>query len=167
MRLQYLKWPDFPHWRVEITPLGEDAHGRWFMIPRGRAAQKGLESPIEMPATCAVLVPKREWWIATFYAQPSKIAVYVDITTHARQATDTITLVDLDLDVIREWDGSAAIVDEDEFAENQLDLQYPPAVIESARTAADAILEQLEQGSEPFGEIGPAWVERALKQLAG
>lgn len=35
-------------------------------------------------------------------------------------------MVDLDLDVVRRFDGSAEILDEDEFAEHQVRYGYPP-----------------------------------------
>jgi uncharacterized protein len=49
-------------------------------------------------------------------------------------------MVDLDLDVVRRFDGSAEILDEDEFAEHQARYGYPPEVTGHAERAASARL---------------------------
>jgi predicted RNA-binding protein associated with RNAse of E/G family len=47
--------------------------------------------------------------------------LYIDITTVPRWVSgDQVEMVDLDLDVIRRFDGPAEILDEDEFAEHQV-----------------------------------------------
>ena len=54
-------------------------------------------------------------------------------------AGDQVEMVDLDLDVVRGFDGSAQILDEDEFAEHQVRYGYPPEVTGHAERAAAAI----------------------------
>ncbi len=57
-----------------------------------------------------------------------------------------MTAVDLDLDVIRRWDGTIALLDEDEFAEHLLALRYPPEVVAAAEQSAQLCQELLHCG---------------------
>jgi protein associated with RNAse G/E len=74
---------------------------------------------------------------------------------------DTVEMIDLDLDVVR-WraDGSAGILDEDEFLEHQETYGYPQHIIDKARATTASLLLAVEARVEPFGDVGPAWLQR-------
>jgi hypothetical protein len=88
--------------------------------------------------------------------------VYIDITTPAQWSADgmTVTMVDLDLDVLRRWDGRVDVDDEDEFAEHQVALGYPPELIELAERSCAERRAALAQGDEPFAGLHHAWLDR-------
>lgn len=65
--------------------------------------------------------------------------------------------MDLDLDVVRRFDGSAEILDEDEFAEHRVRYGYPPEVTDHAERAASAMLAAVTSGTEPFGQVCRGW----------
>ncbi|MEZ4865637.1 MAG: hypothetical protein R3C14_30275 [Caldilineaceae bacterium] len=58
--------------------------------------------------------------------------------------------VDLDLDIRVHLNGSVALLDEDEFLENQQRMAYPPALVAQARAAAQEALRLCAQGLHPF-----------------
>jgi protein associated with RNAse G/E len=106
------------------------------------------------------LVPHQAAWAASFYdAEDHPTSVYVDMTTPAVWSGSSVSMVDLDLDVIVRRDGTLLLDDEDEFAQHQAELGYPPEIVTMARTAADEVLAAVAARDEPFDTVGPAWVE--------
>ena len=69
-------------------------------------------------------------------------------------------MVDLDLDVVLLRDGTLFVDDEDEFAQHQVELAYPPEVVAMARGTADEVLAAVGNRSEPFGDVGRDWLAR-------
>jgi len=69
--------------------------------------------------------------------------------------------VDVDLDVIRTFEGTVETIDEDEFAENQVTLAYPPKLIAGARRAATEAADLLRHRIEPFGTAAQRWLALA------
>ena len=156
VRLRHTKWGGRPHWEVTLTLLGEDEHGVWL---GGRAgitfARPGVS--FETTGTLVMLVPGDRPWVATFYGGPQAghpydCRVYVDMTTPAVWSEDgsDVTMVDLDLDVFQRHDGSVHVDDEDEFAEHQVELGYPPDVIAMAEQSRDEALRLIRGGVRPF-----------------
>ena len=71
-----------------------------------------------------------------------------------------VTMVDLDLDVIRTRDGDLLLDDEDEFDEHRVTLGYPADVVALARRTADELMTAAAVGHEPFGPAGSRWLAR-------
>lgn len=154
------KWPDGPHWEFDALWLGADAVGTWLGVPEGTWLSRPSRG---FHAACdhVVLVPHDAWWLATFYDDDPRrpVDTYVDITTPAAWSDDTVSCVDLDLDVIRRTDGSVFIDDEDEFEEHQHALGYPRDVITTARTSADAVLRAVAANEIPFNRaVAARWI---------
>jgi protein associated with RNAse G/E len=85
----------------------------------------------------------------------------IDITTVPRWVTgDRVEMADLDLDVMRCFDGSAEILDDEEFAEHQVRYGYPPEVIGRAERDASAMLAAVTSVTEPFGQVCRDWLAR-------
>jgi protein associated with RNAse G/E len=70
--------------------------------------------------------------------------------------------VDLDLDVVRAWDGTLLVDDEDEFAEHQVRYGYPAEVVVAARKSCDALVAAIARAEEPWATIGHAWCAQAV-----
>ncbi|MEX0826945.1 MAG: DUF402 domain-containing protein [Acidimicrobiia bacterium] len=164
IRVEFRKWDDSLHWHFDVVRLGEDIHGLWLGGPDDTPVKRGAEPPIISPAF-ALLIPPRQWWMATFNsggaASPFGYIAYVDICTPAVWEGSTVTAVDLDLDVAMRPDGSVEILDEDEFIEHRSAMAYPEHVVDQARTAAASVHRVMESGGEPFAAIGAGWLERA------
>jgi len=159
-RIELSKWGDRPHWELGATYLGSDEHGDWLGVPAGTLhARPGLSFVSEVDSV--TLAPRDRPWCATFHAPGIWCTVYVDMTTPPSWDGTTLRAVDLDLDVIRGSDGVAWVDDEDEFAEHQITLGYPPEIVRLAETSRDAVLDDVRRGQPPFDlETPRAWLAR-------
>ena len=158
IRVQYLKWPESPHYAFASELLGEDEFGRWVGTAKG--------TPFTGPNLGAyehdhvLLAPPGAWWTAFWPAAPSELALYVDICGPVSCTDSQITALDLDLDVVQRRTGEIELVDEDEFEEHRLSLGYPAELVEGALTSAREVLEAVRSGREPFATRGPQWLAR-------
>jgi hypothetical protein len=109
------------------------------------------------------LVPDDKWWSAIFFARPSDWDVYCDITTPPRwTGPGEVTMVDLDLDVLRHRGGRRVeLLDSDEFDEHRVRFGYPADVVEQATAAARHITAALTDRTEPFAAHYRAWLGRS------
>ena len=175
IRVEVTKWGGRQHWRYRGLWLGRDEHGEWLGFPQGTHNYRpgfAFDSEVD----CVTLVPDA-YWIATFHAPGIWCDLYVDVGTPATWEGDVLRTVDLDLDVIRMapqppvdslrapqnlsagW-GEVFIDDEDEFAEHQVELGYPPEEVEAARSAADQVLASALAGTAPYDGSHVVWLER-------
>lgn len=165
VHVRFTKWDGSLHWHFDVFRLGEDAHGVWLGGPDNTPVRRGEETAILSPAF-ALLIPSNGWWTATFNASgegsPFGYIAYVDICTPPVWDAATVTAVDLDLDVAMSPDRVVTVLDEDEFAEHRLAMDYPPHVVDHARAAAASVFQVMEAGGEPFAAAGPRWLERAM-----
>ena len=163
VRVLTRKWPDLPHWEFDAVRLGADALGHWVGVPAGTWLAKPSAG---FHAWCdhVVLLPHDAWWVATIYGDdPDRpVDVYVDITTPCTWSDDesTVTAIDLDLDVIKGPTGRVWVDDEDEFAEHQVSLGYPPEVVATALESCRDVLQAVTEGAAPFDGSARAWLAR-------
>ena len=75
---------------------------------------------------------------------------YVDIVAPPEMGSGRVSLVDLDLDVAKTWDGNIVVLDEDEFAERAVSLSYPPEVVDAATEACRTVQGSLATNEPPF-----------------
>jgi hypothetical protein len=153
------KWPDGLHWQFEAQQLGDDEHGTWLHVPASTIARRGLEPPRRLDAGFVGCVPHDAWWLVEYYWAHPRLDVYVNIGTPPAWDGARVRQIDLDLDVVRYRDGTAAILDEDEFLEHRVRLGYPPDVAEQARAAADTALGMLRRREEPFDTAARRWLD--------
>ena len=156
--LRFTKWDGGRHWEFSLVVLGTDEHGTWAAghvgTPLWRPG-RAFDSPIDW----VTLVPHEQSWAASFYDSADQpIATYVDMTTVPVWTGRTVTLVDLDLDVVLFRDGSLVLDDEDEFETHQVELGYPDEVVDLARCTAEEVHEAIWNGREPFGSVAEAWL---------
>jgi protein associated with RNAse G/E len=72
-----------------------------------------------------------------------------------------VRLVDLDLDVIRDWSGRVWVDDEDEFAEHRVLFGYPDDVVRLAMDSCDRVRAAMMTGAAPYdGVTHLPWLER-------
>ena len=160
MRAVYRKYNESLHWHEWLLNLGEDEHGLWLGAPPNNVAQRGEEPPIVAPQAHVVLFPRGQWWTASFNDRPQKTEIYCDITSPVEFSAGLVTMIDLDLDVIRRRNGTVLIDDEDEFAEHQVKYGYPPEVIASAQASCDWLAANVAV-SEPFVSAFKPYLDKA------
>jgi uncharacterized protein len=161
VRVVYTKYDGSLHWHQTMRHLGEDEHGVWLGADAGSTMQRGDEPPIVLGQACVLLIPDGEWWTATFWAEPRNAEIYCDIGTPPRWPSPAeVTMVDLDLDVLRlRADQRILLDDEDEFAEHQVRYRYPADVISKAEGAAAWLLDAVSAKAEPFGAAFRRWLD--------
>lgn len=166
MRSVHLKYDGSLHWHTSLLWLGVDEHGTWLGSPAGGVSQRGHEPAITLGYAYATLVPADAWWTAIMNSPGQlRTAIYCDVTTvpvweETAQGL-TLTVVDLDLDVIRRRDGSTLVDDEDEFAEHQVKYAYPPQIINAAEASCAWLFEAVTARRAPFDEAtSEPWIDR-------
>lgn len=171
VRVVFRKWNHRPHWEFDAIWLGEDEHGTWLGGPPGtRMSRPGAD--FDSPLGFVVLVPEKDAFVSTFYAQNSTslpegwVEVYVDITSAASWVGQTVSMVDLDLDVVRGRTGRVWVDDEDEFAVHRVKFGYPSEVVDLASSTCQRVLDAMTSRRAPYdGVVGPAWLRR-LRRLS-
>ncbi len=160
IEVRYTKWGGIGHWHFVMEQLGHDEHGRWLFGRQGITLQRGTEPAVLQPRDFVLLVPADGCWTACFNVE-GDLDIYADVTTRPVTGADQVTMADLDLDVVRYWDGRVAVWDEDEFAEHQVQLGYPAGLIEQARATCDWLVAAVSARREPFGQASVPWLARA------
>lgn len=164
IHLDFRKWPDTPHWHCHLFELGADEHGRWFFLPRGSNTQRGAGPLRSYPGATLKLLPPDGRYLAGFSSRDQQLDVYVDVCANPRSTPGRLRLVDVDLDVVRHWDGHCQIIDRDELEENRRRFGYPAKLVESAEATAGEVLELLRHRREPFNRVGASRLQEAMAQ---
>jgi protein associated with RNAse G/E len=158
------KFDGRPHRRTTTRHLGEDEWGIWLGSAQGTVVTYSYgDKRSESTRHAAVrVIPRDQWWCAIFFAAPSVRDVYCDVIVPARwESPAEVTLVDLDLDVVRyRQDGRVMLEDEQEFRENVDVYGYPGDTVEQARAAASYLRTALAGEVEPFASRYRTWLER-------
>ncbi|WP_413100388.1 DUF402 domain-containing protein [Streptomyces sp. Inha503] len=157
--VNYRKYDGSLHWNLRMRRLGEDEHGVWLGLPGGGVMRKGYGPMVPIACAHVVLLPRDAWWTAAFNAPPRETEIYCDIATPAEWlSSHEVSMVDLDLDVIRKRNGPTLLDDEDEFAEHQVRYGYPADVIAEAEAAGRWLMDAVDGRTEPFGDASGAWL---------
>lgn len=163
IHVDFRKWPDHPHWQLETEHLGSDRYGRWLWRAPGWKMRKGDAAPIVARHPAVMLIPDDGWYTALWNLEGSTV-LYVDIATPAVWDGDRVTMVDLDLDVVVTAGGGVAVHDEDEFAEHQVTLRYPPELVAGARDSLEQIVSAVSVPTEPFASTAAGWLDAAVRR---
>ncbi|MER6944783.1 DUF402 domain-containing protein [Nonomuraea sp. NPDC000554] len=162
VKIVFRKYGGALHWNHAGRILGEDEHGVWVAVAAGTLARKGAEPPIAWDFPSSMLFPRDAWWTASFNGPQHRAAIYIDVTTVPEWREGEVTMVDLDLDVIKMRDGRLILDDEDEFVEHQVSLGYPAEVIERAEETARWLLRAVEERQGPFGGAHVRWLSQVV-----
>jgi uncharacterized protein len=158
------KFDGRPHRQVTARLLGEDEYGTWLATPRGTVVSYhyGTRRTGRTRHDAVRLLPDGGWWMAMFLAEPDAREVYCDVITPARwTGVHEITVVDLDIDVVRHRAGRRVEVeDEDEFEEHRVAMGYPDEIVAGALRGAAAVREALIRDEEPFNAHYLNWLAR-------
>ncbi len=159
LAIVYRKYDGSLHWNFPGVLLGEDEHGVWTGHRKGIVGRKGDEPKFVYEFPFVMLFPRDAWWVASFNAHPHDTAVYVDVTTVPVVSDTQITMIDLDLDVIRKTDGRIFLDDADEFEEHRELYGYPQEIIEQSVRAAKWLMDAVTERREPFGRVHQGWLD--------
>jgi hypothetical protein len=166
VQVRFGKWGGGPHWAFDLVYLGADEFGRWAGGPAGLPmARPGWSTTADTDGV--LCFSHRNGFVATVNADagdPGAVEVYVDISTPPvwHRDPDTgfvqVRMVDLDLDVVRRFDGTLFVDDEDEFADHQVSLGYPAAVVAAAQRECGTVFDAVRRDVGPYGEVARGWL---------
>jgi uncharacterized protein len=164
IEVRAFKWPRRLTAVARARLLGEDEFGRWLGVARGDPWW-GADGTYggEFEASLVKVVPGDTFWTACF--NPLEPLVDVDIVLPVRWTGDTLEEIDLELDILRYADGSVRVRDREEFERMRVEWAMPNDVVERAEETCARVREMVEQGAEPFGEVGRAWLARLLAEV--
>lgn len=133
-----------------VLELGQDRHGTWLGSRRGNPVSQP-DGRVERQAHDGVwLIPRGQYWIAAFWFTPAT-DLTIDICRPPTRGADIFSFVDLELDLYRNAQGEAGIVDQDEFAALSAAQLVSNHELDAAVATADELLALIEQRVEPFG----------------
>ena len=141
VRIEMTKWGDRPHWHIPRALARQRRARRLGRHPRrhpdgpARAGRRVEEQPGRAgPAGRRRRLRAR---VGRHVPRAGVPAGPVGVRRHDHPAglgrRTVLRAVDLDLDVVRGTDGPLVVDDEDEFAEHQVALGYPPEVVAPGR----------------------------------
>ena len=163
------KWDGRPSYRFDAVHLGTDEHGKWLGLPPP-TRYDGPKGPGMWHHAFVICVPDGEWWIASFNDErdPESVELYVDMTTPPEWSSDqSVTCVDLDLDVARYYDTRIELLDEDDFARHRAEMDYPDDIVKMAWETGQWVLDAVRSRREPFGDVGREWLQKVLRGDVG
>jgi protein associated with RNAse G/E len=159
VRTLFCKYDGRPHRQVDSIRLGEDEHGLWVGSLPGGLGRRGDGRWVSIDHARVRVFPRNAWWSALFNDEPHETEVYCDVITPAEIHDDTVTTVDLDLDVRRYRDGRVRVLDEDEFEAHRVKYRYPDHVVDTARLTCEWIAAHIGT-SEPFTSAYKRYLDR-------
>ncbi|MFI5736559.1 DUF402 domain-containing protein [Kribbella sp. NPDC051587] len=158
VRVVYRKYDESLHWHQWLEWLGDDEYGVWLGGRVGAVSQRGAGLKLTAKEAHVQLFPRDQWFTAIFNDAPRMTEIYCDITTPVEFFEDRVTMIDLDLDVIKRRDGTVLVDDEDEFAAHQVKYNYPPEVIAQAQASCDWLV-QAVANDEPFTTVYKTYLD--------
>lgn len=167
MRVVFTKYDGSRHWHHPASRLGEDEHGVWVGAEAGTVGQRGDGPQVRWERAFVMLFPRDSGWVALFHQPGHEVEVYVDVSTVPVWLDGEVTMVDLDLDVIRPADGAVYLDDADEFAEHRLRFGYPPEVVAEAERTAEWLMTAVAERTGPFGGAHERWLAQVLRPPEG
>lgn len=169
VRVEMTKWGGRPHWEWEGLYLGEDEHGEWLGYPIGtHFAKPGRGWDADFASVG--LVPHRDAAHLTVFNRRTEIIraqIYIDMATPPEWHGDVLRSIDLDLDVVRRWDGETAIIDQDEFEQHQVELGYPPEIIAMTEESAGRVYAAVNAEEPPYDDATRERWFTVLADLSG
>lgn len=159
--IEYTKWPSRLHYSYRMRALGEDDHGVWGSCDPGEEVHKAGKPAFIRETSLLFLIPRAGLWSASWYPpSEQRLEVYIDINSQPIWTADSVSMIDLDFDVLRHRNGTVELLDEDEFDDQRITYDYPPDLVSLAREAAENMLSLAQRPAEPFDQAWRHWYRR-------
>lgn len=166
--VHYHKYSGALHWHYRAQRLGEDRYGVWLGVPAGAVLRRGSEAPVTMERGFVQSIAPGRWWTLLYNHEGHRVTHYIDVIRPPQwHGGDLVTMVDLDLDVVRRRDGNIELEDEDEFDHHRRLFGYPDWMAAKARGTAAALMLALEANREPFAATCRAWLAEFAPTVRG
>ncbi|MFF2482077.1 DUF402 domain-containing protein [Paenibacillus sp. NPDC058071] len=162
MRIQSLKYGNHLHYEWDTTLLEKTDEHIFVLGHRGRKLKHYTKGKVfTMENWTIEFFPFDAWFTVSADIIDGKVTqYYCNICQPAKLNENTVTFVDLDIDLIY-TNGRWNVVDEDEFAANAVKFSYPPDLVRRVIQEQKSLEERIEQGRFPFDGT----IERLIKML--
>ena len=158
-------------WGAYLT--AEDRFGIWLFTPRGSLYRDegcdgnlgffNVGSPTGSGIPVIHLLPRDEWWIATFWPEEARWPPTFDISTPPRLDGAVWTFDDLELDILMDRQTGATHLDDmDEFDAAIAAGFISDGEAAAAQAVADAVVDLLADPREAFATLGDRRLHEAL-----
>lgn len=95
----------------------------------------------------------KKWYTAAMKIESGEIIeYYCNVAKPSILKGNTLSFIDLDLDLLKSKDEAWRVVDEDEFEENRIKLKYPFELQKQARVALEQLKSRALKGNFPFNK---------------
>jgi len=143
-------------WRGYV--VATDEFGTWIFSPSESAIETTKAGKTQSEGRnkdVLVLMPADQWYSALWWAGSGEdTEIYVDIAKPPIFANKEWKSVDLEIDVIRTFDGEVTVEDEDEFEEAYEADHISKDERKTALAMTETIESNLRHRIEPFGIVG-------------
>lgn len=166
VRIRSTKWDGTLHRDSLAWELGVDNWGTWLAQAPGSTVS--TSSTKYLSAAGLRLLSSDRWWSVFFMTDQdhaSTAFVYVDIATPAHRTGQTMSFIDLDLDVRRTGSGDIEILDRDQFEAHQTRYGYPDHLVEAAERSCAEVTALLAADREPFARSPRGWLAAMANSL--
>lgn len=169
LKLHSMKYGSIAHYDWEMTLL-EEREG--FLIAEGKAGRqlkhytKGQTFTI--PHASLEVYALQEGFTVSFDILDGKvISIYCNVSQPCLRNGAYVSFIDLDLDLLWNEESGWHVVDEDEFEENRIRLNYPDELVAYARRALEKLQERTRRKNFPFDGSLDARIRRIASETAG
>lgn len=94
----------------------------------------------------------KQWFNVICMIRKSGVYYYCNLASPVLYDQEAIKYIDYDLDIKVFPDGNLIHLDEDEYVEHKLQMQYPKEIDQIIRHSVDRLVSMIERGDMPFDE---------------
>ncbi len=162
VEFQWRKYDDSPHWVHQTFFLGTDEFGYWFgQRSKSYSFRPGLSYTTETDTVMMVSLDGDH--VAKFFpdGRDDKLLVYVDLAHDVKwnPESNTVTGIDMDLDVIKTSDRGVWVEDIDEFHDHKVFYNYAEDVIKHVWAKSVTIESELNSQVKAFDGRANNWLK--------
>lgn len=156
MKMQSIKYNNFINYEWKSTLIEKNDN---YIITRGevnrRLIHHGKNKTFTFENISIEFYTLEEWFTLSIErTTDNKLNYYCNICMPVKVSNDTISFIDLDLDIVKVYGEDWKVVDEDEFEINSKKYNYPLWLINRTIEEKDKLLEKIKSHTFPFnGEI--------------
>lgn len=161
INIKALKYPNIPHYEWEGEMLEKTDDYILLLCKPGRKLTHHTKNKVFIEHNTSIeYFSLTEWYTAAMKVVDEEIvSYYCNVAMPSVLEGNNLSFIDLDLDLLKQKNEDWKVVDEDEFAENSIRLNYPPQLKTRAIRALEELKAKTIQEEFPFNQDVLNWVK--------
>lgn len=161
IKITALKYPNIPHYEWEGEMLEKTDDYILLLCKPGRKLIHHTKNKVFIEENTSIeYFSLAEWYTAAMkVADEEIVSYYCNVAMPSVLEGNNLSFIDLDLDLLKQKNEDFKVVDEDEFAENSIRLNYPTQLKTRAIKALEELKAQAIRGEFPFNQDVLKWVK--------